>query len=271
MRFSEIDGGTRGFSGRIAKAATLVALATLAAFAAVLLSACGGASETADAGEVLFAGRPGELSPHDVGSTARFRIEARSGSESTSATRTTVVLSEGPDGEFLLETSTDTGIRQRLRARETPDEVRVEAIAVDDGSGFAWRDLDPAAVLVRVPVVAGATLEAEFARTIDLRIESGGASTVRSLVVTGESRRRAVGWEDLVLGGETLRAIRWEIEGESRTETIVLGGESLEIRAQLRGVEHRAPGLGLVREEADLEISVGGATTAVHLVAERET
>ena len=84
------------------------------------------------------------------------------------------------------------------------------------------------------------------------------------------ARRRAVGWEDVVIGPESVRAIRWEIEGESRTETIVVGGEGLPLRAHLRGIEHRAPGLGLVREEADLEISVGGAKTALHLLAERD-
>ncbi len=254
----------RGLAGGVGAMAILGAV----------LSSCGG-SESRDVGShaVLFDGPPGELLPHEIGRTSRFLVSARSGDDTIWSLFTTRVLSEGPDGEFILESAPDGGRPRRIRAREVGDQVRLEAVAVEQPDGFLWADVRPPAVLVQTPVIAGEALETRFVRTVEVLLEIDGVQQARSITFEGTSERTPRAREEIIVGDRALSALAFDVRGESQLASVgdlADDGSAPTLRLALRGTEYRSPGVGLVREVAKLTIQVGDANAVVHLRTERE-
>lgn len=235
-----------------------------------LVASCGGAAEKDG---ILFGGPPGELLPHETGRSSRFLVHARSGDEATSTVLTTRVLSEGPDGGFIVENTPDGGVPRRLRARETDTQIRLEAVSVDGPDGRLWTTIDPAAILVETPVVRGRALRTRFVRTIDVVTTIDGLPRTRSITFEGESLRTARSRETISVSGMELSALVFDVRGESRTVHVPgLQGTpgDTPLRLDLRGTEHLVPGIGLVREVLELTILFGDTQTRIDLRTERD-
>ncbi len=254
--------------------------AILGATVGLLLSlapGCGGpdaeSPSTGPEPETLFAGPAGHLRPHETGRTTRFIVRAESAGETRTSVLTSRVLHEGPDGEFVAESATDGGPAHRVRVRDTGDRLEIEATARRTPDGFSWRELDPPAVVVRTPVFAGDGFETTFERSVDALVETEESSQIRTITFEGRAVRTPRSWEAIVVDGRPLDAIAFDIRATSETARLPeLSGRALDpsFRLRLAGTEHLVPGLGLVRESAALDISVGGRTARIDLLSERQ-
>lgn len=235
------------------------------------LWACGGSDsgQTADESNVLFAGPPAELLPHDVGRTTTFVVRAQSGVDEITTTVTTAVLSEGPGGEFILETAPDGGSPRRIRAREYDDRIEADAFATLE-DGYLWQDLDPPSLLVWTPLIAGEGRRTGFQRELELLIEVDGDSEVRTVTFSGEIERTPSGLESIAFRGETVEAITFDVKGSGIAASHAgLPGGSL--RISIEGTEHRAPGIGQIREEMTLTIEHADTEAVVTTTSTRSS
>lgn len=238
--------------------------------ATLAVAGCGGGGQKPAADEVLFDGPPGELLPHEIGRTQRFRVQARTGLETIASIVTTRVLSEGPDGEFIVEILPDGGAPLRRRVRETSGEIRVEAVGAPRTDGIEWRELRPPAVLVSTPVVANRAVEARFTRTVEILLDLDGARQARGLTFEGETVRTPLRWEVVSVGGRSLEAIAFGVRGESDPLRIAeLHGDAGEVVLEVDGTEWIAPGVGVVREAFELNLRAHDARSRVFLETER--
>lgn len=240
-------------------------------FAVTVPTGCGSGADATD-DDVLFDGPPGALRPHEVGRTTHFRVTARTGDESTSSLLTTRVLHEGPDGEFLIESTYDGGAARRARARETEQTIRIEAVAVEAPTGFAWLEVAPPAEVIHTPILRGEVRQTHFVRTIDAVVEIDGVPAVRPIVFDGSSTRVPRGHEHIRLGEDTVRAIAFDVRGESRLARIpgVPDPATPALRLSFRGSRHLVEGVGLVREHVHLTLSTDDADASFDITTERE-
>ncbi len=240
-------------------------------FAATVPAGCGSGADPTD-GDVLFDGPPGALRPHEVGRTTRFRVTSRVGDERTSSLLTTRVLHEGPDGEFLVESTYDGGAARRARARETDRDIRIEAVAVEAPTGFAWLEVDPAAEVIHTPVVRGEVRQTRFVRTIDAVVEIDGVPAVRPIAFEGASTRVPRGYERIRLGNDVLRAIAFDVRGESRLARIpgVPDAATPPLRLAFAGTRHLVEDVGLVREHLRLTLSTDAERASFDITTQRE-
>lgn len=244
---------------------------TFFVFAATVPTGCGSGADPTDH-DVLFDGPPGALRPHEVGRTAHFRVTARAGDERTSSLLTTRVLHEGPNGEFLIESTYDGGAARRARARETDHHIRIEAVAVEAPTGFAWLEVHPAAEVIHTPVLRGEVRETRFVRTIDAVVEIDGAPAVRPITFEGASTRVPRGYERVRLGNDTVRAIAFDVRGKSRLARLpgVPAPATPPIRLSFAGTRHLVEDVGLVREHLQLTLSTDDERASFDITTERE-
>lgn len=238
------------------------------------LIGCGSSGQshvtTTEAADVLFEGTPAELLPHAVGHTSHFVVTARTDADEITTVVSTTVLSDGPNGEFIVETSSDDGRTRRLRARETEDRIVLEAFT-KNGTELIWTELGEAATLVRTPVIAGATAATTFARTVDVLLEVDGVREARTIAFSGNGTRTPRAVETIPFGDDEIPAIAFALRGDGRADDVpgLPPGATNPLRLSFVGTEHRAPGVGLIREVVELTIEAGGGGATVDLRTER--
>ncbi|MFM7736799.1 MAG: hypothetical protein ACKPBU_12570 [Alphaproteobacteria bacterium] len=224
----------------------------------VFLAACGsggadsGPSEPGG-GKVLFVGPARRLVPHEEGRSALFRVTATTGgATTTTALRTRVASDDGTS--FVVEQRAEDGSESRLHARDVGAEIRAEAVVDGDG---VLRAVDPAAVLVRTPVVAGEPVQGGFQRSLAVVLR-GTDGDVRVVVpFEGTSERTPLGLDE---DG----AIRFGVVADGAA-TVPTAVGTIGFRLRVTGEESLAPDVGLVREELDLELRAGSGTATAHL------
>lgn len=239
------------------------------ALVASALLACGGADDAPP--DVLFDGPPSELLPHGPGRTARFRVRVHSADTRTTqtATATTEVLHEGPDGSFVMETRIDDRPPRRTRARELENRIQLEATASSASGSFVWTELPEPLVLIETPVVRGALSRGGFNRTLDVTVRVDGRTENRTVGFTGDVERVARGWDQVVLAGVEHRVLVFDLRGDGRSHPVPgLPAGSDVLHLEVRGREARAVGIGLVREDLDLTIRLGDRTASIELQTE---
>lgn len=240
----------------------------------LLLCLCGcggsGTDPTTEAAEILFEGTPAELLPHSVGHTSHFLVTARTDADAISTVVSTTVLSDGPNGEFIVETSSDGGSRRRLRARETEDRIVLEAFTQMETEP-EWTELPQPATLVQTPVVAGTTAAITFARTVDVLLDVDGVREARTITFSGSGTRTPRAVEAISFGDDEISAIAFDLRGDGRADDVPgLPPSAAEaLRLSFVGTEYRAPGLGLVRETVHLTIAAGRNQALIELRTER--
>lgn len=237
------------------------------------LVACGGSGgpSTLPEREVLFDGPPGELLPHAAGDTSGFIVTARSGDETISAAVTTTVLSDGPEGEFIVESTSDGGAPRRVRARESEDRIQIEARATAT-DGFGWREVDPPAIVVRTPVIAGRSTETPFVRTTEILLEVDGVRKARAVTFAGQNTRTARAWRTIEIQDGEIRALEFDVEGVG--EIVQIDGRHTAagpLQLRFRGTEYRVPRIGLLLETMELTFTSGDASAVVFVRTERAT
>lgn len=230
---------------------------------------CGGASD--GGGTALFAGSAQELSPHETGRSARFRVTARQDGTSRISSFTATVTANESDA-FTTRYVSETGAVAEGTSRDRGDEIAVERFVNDPGGADEEvRVLEPPATVVRTPVVAGEAIESGFVRTLELEVRVGSGGTERRTVVfTGDARRvpRERG-AVRVADGSYDDAIRYEVSAHGST-TIPLLGQSVALEVDVRGDEWFAIGVGGVREDLAVTVHAGDEHATVVFSTERE-
>lgn len=236
---------------------------------AAALLGCGGDDATR---VILFDGSPGDLLPHQLGHVSRF--EANVLDQEGQVQATTIlenrILSEGPYGSFLLETLVDDRPSRRIRARATGDRILIEATAEHHDGTFVWSELVEPVILVRTPVLEGATRSGRFVRTLEVVVRIDGREELHSLRFSGTSTSTARGWEKIEVGSQALEALRFDRQGSGTIESRPgLPPHLSDLRFSFEGAEHRVVGVGLVREVLALRIGLRGEETRLRLQTER--
>jgi len=248
------------------------------------LAACGGAgSDTStDAGTVLFDGPAAALVPHETGRSTMFQVTATNGSQSATSGFSATVLSNAADGSYVTEYVSQTGARLQTRSLDAGDEIRVVEVLSSSGGGEAGQDgraadadgadppqpIDPPAVVVRTPVVAGRGIETGFARAIDLTLEIAGQTLERQALFIGSARRTPKDRAAVTVPAGTFEAIRYAASASGRS-TLTIAGRPIDVLVDVAGDEWFAPGVGGVREALDVHVAAGGAAADVRFVTER--
>jgi len=281
-----LDGGGlwRHAHGRHAASAALRVRCLVHLTLGLTLAACGGAGSdgSPDAGTVLFDGPAAALVPHETGRSTMFQATATNGSQSATSGFSATVLSNAADGSYVTEYVSRTGARLQTRSLDAGDEIRVVEILSSSGGGEAGQDgraadaesadppqpIDPPAVVVRTPVVAGRSIETGFARAIDLTLEIGGQTIERQVLFTGSARRTPKERAAVTVPAGTFEAIRYAPSASGRS-TLTIAGRPIDVLVDVAGDEWFAPGVGGVREALDVHVAAGGATADVHFVTER--
>jgi hypothetical protein len=238
---------------------------------AVIVPACGGEGGT-PAGVVLFSGPASELAPHELGRSAVFRVTATSAAtDETSGFTATVVTSDTEGSEFATDYVSLSGATARAISRDSGDEIAVVAIVSDPGgAGEATRAIEPPAVVVRTPVVAGETIRTSFARSLEAALEINGRPVSQTVLFSGTAERTPIERTTVdVPAGSFANAIRYEVSaaGEAR---VTVAGETIELRVTVQGNEYFAPGAGGLKEDVEVQITARDAVRRVRFVTERE-
>lgn len=238
----------------------------------ICLWACGGASTGTpdEAAAVLFEGDVGDLLPHAVGAVARFRVTARSGAEEITTRVTTTVLSEGPGGAFLLETTPEGGPPRRVRARQVGDTIEANAFATLE-DGYSWRQFDPAHVLAWTPLLRGEGRKSGFRRDLEVVLDIDGQRGARTVTFSGELERTPRALESISFGGADVESVVFAVTGEAVAVdgTGAFFGATKPLRLSLEGTEFVAPQIGRIRDEAKLTLSFGDTVAVVTTTSAR--
>jgi hypothetical protein len=203
--------------------------------------------------------------PHTTGRSARFRVTATPRDETLPAETsgfTSTVLENLADGHYVTEFVSATGERARTIALDAGDEVRIEQVVSNAGTADeSARRVEPPAVVVRTPVVAGEAIETSFVRILDLTIEIDGIEATRQVVFVGRAQRVPLERASVsVPAGTFPDALRYATSGDGST-AFSLGLVAVQIALHAQGSESFAQNVGLVVERLSVTIDVS-ATTA---------
>jgi hypothetical protein len=240
------------------------------ALAALLPLACGGGGGDITPGTVLFEGTAAELTPHETGRSARFRVTVRQGDTSDVSGFTTTVTRNDPDGRFVTRYMSDSGAIAEGTSHDSGDAIVVERFVNDPGGPAEEVAVpDPPVGVVRTPVVAGDAIESGFARTLELSIRVGDRTERRSMTFLGSARRVPVSRGAVeVADGTYDDAIRYQVEASGRARLDVLG-ESIAIDVEVSGDEWFAVGVGGVREDLEVQVRAGDERGTIRFTTER--